>query len=635
MDQLIPGERMRFGDRLLRDMDARFGEIGRRFDLLAWVDRAIIHENLSIETAISEILKRSTTIFGAKAASAFAIIENIIHPFPQPDQFSAITLEASLSAQIVACKKVHEHGACNEELIWLLLPIFIERIPSLKIVFVYESPSYGDKTSFFHDPNLHEFTKMLVDQCHIVISKRIGIDLESARTGIMDTFFREKLENEHCWLELARQFADFLPNWTPLKIEPKPQVQFLTYDGNKETIVLRAGTNQTLPQPAKALLVEETICGIVIQNEIEKKVVGEHLYVDPIDVEYRNRFRSYLQAGVPRSELVIPIRWVGPDGARQTIGLVNLEHGKEAVFSKCHIEMLRIGAEFVAPFVVALLQAEQDQRTRHTSHLYMMHNILTKMARTYRHKVGQYIAAATLSLEALEGVGPRLDDEEKKFFDRLQRSVSSFAELSKNFLIGLPNYVQFGPTLLLPLIETAVGECNPEEMKRAQDIELKLMVEAPPDLQVFGSPLLAEHVYNLLINSIDSVRERLRRGEITKGMISVTMKVVPQTDRHKKEGSFPLVMLDIEDNGGGLSLEAEANWGRPRYTTKEGRGGSGFGVPSAIEYLTALGGKLEHKNGHPHKLNVLLYLPTYVQEIHGPTSYRLNFGRSDGKGDSR
>jgi signal transduction histidine kinase len=295
--------------------------------------------------------------------------------------------------------------------------------------------------------------------------------------------------------------------------------------------------------------------------------------------------------------------------------------------------MLRIGAEFVAPFVIALLHEEQDQRTRDITNLYMMHNILTKMAKTYNHKVNQDIPAATLSLAALNGIVPRLDEQEKICFDILKQSVSSFAELSKNFVAGLPNYVQFGPTPLLPLLETAAREFDLTERKKTEDIELKTIVDAPLDLQVFGSPLIAEHIYNLVKNSFDSVRTRIKEGGITKGMISVTVKIVPQTDKCDTEDSFPLVVLDIEDNGGGLSPEAEANWGRPTYTTKVGRGGSGFGVPSAVEYLTALRGKLEKINGYPHKLNVLLYLPTYVDEIHGPLSGRPYFGKSIGTGE--
>lgn len=61
---------MRVGDRLMREMAARFDEIGERFDLLAWVDREIIDEALSFEDAISEILKRSSANFRAKTASA-------------------------------------------------------------------------------------------------------------------------------------------------------------------------------------------------------------------------------------------------------------------------------------------------------------------------------------------------------------------------------------------------------------------------------------------------------------------------------------------------------------------------------------------------------------------------------------
>jgi len=625
---------MRIGDSLIREIGVRFEQIGDRFDLLGWIDREIIWKNVPIDEAISEILKRSKTNLGAKCASAFAVVGIDVRSFAQNEEVSAVHLDAGLTAQIVECTTIHRHGARDKELTWLLLPISIAHIPSLKIVLVYESAWYGGETSAFYDPELYEFAKILMEQCRIIISKRIETDLENARKGIMDAFFGARLNPERCWLELTRKFVDFLPSWAPLSIDPRPQVQFLTYDGNRETILLRAGTDQAEPTPPKALLITETISGIVIENENDG-LVETHLYVDPTDARYQSRFRSYLLSNVPRSELVLPIRLVASTGSKQIAALVNLEHSKEAIFSKCHIDMLCAGAEFVAPFVVALLQEEVVQRTRDITHLYTMHNILTKMAKTYRHKVGQYITATTLSLEALESVGQRLTNDEKKFFDRLQRSVTSFAELSRTFVTGLPNYVYYGPMRLLPLLETAIGEFDPEEMKKADEIGIKLLVEedVPQDAEVFGSALIAEQFYNLLNNSVEAIRARIKSGAIDEGMITATVKVVPQTDKQRKEDSFPLIMIDIEDNGGGLSREAEASWGEARFTTKRGQGGTGFGIPSAIEYVTGLGGRIEKRNGFPDKLNVLLYLPKYVREIHEPMSGRLNFGKPELTGD--
>ena len=623
---------MRIGDSLVREVAARFEEIGERFELLAWIDREIIYKNLAIDAAVSEILKRSMLNLRAKAASAFVAIGIDVRPFSQPSEVIGVQTDPRLIAQMIDCTATHRHEARDKELTWLLLPISIDQIPSLKIIFVYESPWYGGETAPFYDPELYEFTKILREQCRIVISKRIEADLEGARKGIMDAFFGARLNAEQCWLELTKKFVDFLPNWPPLKIDPKPQVQFLTYDGNRETILLRAGTDQTEPTPAKALLIAETISGIVIEEESEG-VVGRPLYVDPTDSRYKDRFRSYLLSNIPKSELVIPIRSVTSTGVDQTVALVNLEHSKDAVFSTCHIEILSAGAAFVTPFVAALLQEEKDQRTRDITHLYTMHNILTKMAKTYRHKVGQQITATTLSLEALEGVGEQLAGDERKFFERLQRSVSAFAELSRNFVTGLPNYVQFGPMRLLPLIETAIGEFDPEEMKRADDIEIKLVLDedVAKDIYVFGSQLIAEQLHNILNNSVEAVRARIKRGDIKDGLIVTAVRIVQQTDKLKRQDSFPLVMIDIEDNGGGLSRESEASWGEARFTTKKGEGGTGFGIPSAIEYVTALGGKIEKKNGFPEKLNVLVYLPKYIREIHEPMSGRLNFGKPERK----
>jgi signal transduction histidine kinase len=635
---------MQLGDRFVRELAARFDEINQQFNLLNWIDREIIESGRPIESTVADILKRSMTNFRAKAASAFVVMDKSALPFPQPDNFIApIAVDQAFSARIANCHAPDVLVDEGKGVAWLVLPISISGISSLRIVLAYETPWYGGNRSHFHDDDMKSFAEMVTRQSAILISKKIEANWHRVRDDIEDAYFAGVTRNdafsvERRWLELVRFFKRFLPNWPPLQIDPEPQIQILTYDGNRETILLRAGTAEKEPRPAKSLYIKDTICGLLIEHEEKKGIVGEPLYVDPTADALRSRYKAYLLDEIPRSELVLPIRWAPLGEEKKTIALVNLEHARPGAFSKSHIEILSKAVELITPYAAALIYEEVQQRARDIAHIYLLHGILAKMAITYRHKIGQRITAATLSLEALEQLGPKLQGDEKKFFERLSRSVLSFAELSESFVSELPNYVRFGKTALFPLVEAALGEFDPAGMKKAEDITMTLSVasnlDANRDLQVFGSPLIREHVYSILNNSVEAVRNQLNKGQINEGLISVIISNENQTDKEGEKDSFPFVVVQIEDNGGGLLPEAEKRYGEFGNTIGKA-GGSGFGVAAAREYLLTIGGafvweNFDNKDG-TRGLRQKLCFPFYVNEIHIAMATRV-FGQPNNAG---
>ena len=639
---------MQLGDRFVRELAARFDEINQQFNLLNWIDHEIIEAGLSVESAVSDILTRSAESLHAKAASAYAVTGGAVLPFPTSTK--SVELDDKLSSLVAKTSEPIIHSDEGGTFAWLILPISLTSLKSFRIVLVYEAHWYGGSRSVFHDDDAGSFAKMVADQSSILISKKVETDWHRARDDIEEAYFagvtkNDALSVERRWFDLAQYFRKFLPNWPPLRIEPHPEVQILTYDGNKETLLLRAGTEQARPRLAKSLYIKDTVCGLLIEGEEKGKIgellykTGEPLYIDPTE-EHGDRYKFYLLNEIPQSELVIPIRWARVGEQQKTIALVNLEHKLPKAFSETHIEILSRAVSLIAPYAAALIYEEVQQRARDIGHIYMLHGILAKMASTYRHKVGQRLTAATLSLEALEDLSTRLEGDEKKFFDRLNRSVLSFAELSRNFVSDLPNYVRFSKTPLLPLVTEAINEFDPSEMKDADDIEMILHV-APEldqnrDLQVFGSPLIREHVYNIINNSVFAVRDQLKAHEIDEGRISVSITVKKQTDQIGDQDSFPLVFVAIEDNGGGLPAEVESKYGEFGNTFGK-PDGSGYGVAAAREFLLSVGGTFDWEHFHDAEgkrcLRQRLGFPFYVSEIHGPMSVRVHFlGHGGGDG---
>lgn len=629
---------MRIGDRFIRELTARFDEIQSQFALLNWIDRAILAENLSLEATIDSVLTHSSGNFRATRASAFVVVDGRPLPFAPPDgQRAPITPSDALLARISRCTRVE---ACRSDgsQSHLLLPIRVPTIRLLHIVLVYEREAEHSLSVEFEDHDFLSFADMVANQASLLISAKLQSDWHAARDRVEAAYFfgitkNRVLSVEQRWFDLTTYFRAFLPDWAPLQITPHPEIQILTWDGNNETLLLRAGSDQGGPSLAKALFIEKSICGLLIENELKGGPIQPHLYVDPTTDELlAKRYRAYLLSEMPRSELVIPMRWAPAGQDKKIIALVNFEHKSSAAFSEAHIEILHKAVDLVAPFAAALISEELQQRGRDVQHMYMLHGILAKMAKTYRHKVNQRVIAATLSLEVLEGLGQRLEGDEKKFFDRLSRSVVSFAELSSSFVNDMPNYVRFGRLPLLPLVEGALSEFDPTEMKRAEDINMPLQVasaiEPARDLFVFGSHLIREHIYNILNNCVFAVRKQLTARLIKEGFISVTLLLEKQTDRLNEPDSFPLVIIQIEDNGGGLSDEAAARYGEFGYTHDK-PGGSGFGVAAAREYLVTIGGKFLWESYHAPSgargLRQKLCFPQYVEAIHGPMSAQGHF----------
>jgi signal transduction histidine kinase len=627
---------MQLGDRFVRELATRFSEINDQFGLLNWIDREIVQSGQSIEQTIADILQRSRGVFRARAASAYVAMSGVVLPFPQIDASTpAIETDEAFLKTLSACTELDVVTDDGRSVARLVLPVLISSIPSLRLMFAYEAPWYGAKSSPFHDDDLKSFAAMVRDQTAILLSKKIDAERHKVRDDAEAAYFAGVTRNdafslEQRWFDLTRNFRNFLPTWVPLRIDPEPQIQILTYDGKGQTLLLRSGTDEEAPRLARSLYIGETISGMVIENEQRDGKVGQPLYVDPTDEtdeNLRRRYKAYLlNTNTPRSELIVPIRWGAVDELTKTIALVNLEHSQPGVFSDTHIEIIAKAGELIAPYIAALMQEEIQQRERDIAHIYMLHGILAKMATTYRHKIGQGITAATLSIEALERLGISLSGDEKKFFDRLDKSVRSFAELSSSFVSDLPNYVRFTETSLLPLVEAALNEFDPAGMKQAEDITMRLSVlddlNRGKDFQVFGSPLIREHIYNILHNSVYAVREHLKKGAIDQGLITVSIYRQEQKDKKGVSDAFPLVVVEIEDNGGGLSKEAARKYGTFGHTIGKA-GGTGYGVAAAREYLITIGGlfyweHFEFDDG-THKtlgLRQKLCFPSYVDRVH-------------------
>jgi len=92
-------------------------------------------------------------------------------------------------------------------------------------------------------------------------------------------------------------------------------------------------------------------------------------------------------------------------------------------------------------------------------------------------------------------------------------------------------------------------------------------------------------ILNLISNAKDAIEEKRKEKGNFKGEITITSK---------KENNN--IVIEVEDNGGGIKEEIKERIFEPYFTTKEEGKGTGMGLYMVKEIVERMGGKIEVKN---------------------------------------
>lgn len=99
-------------------------------------------------------------------------------------------------------------------------------------------------------------------------------------------------------------------------------------------------------------------------------------------------------------------------------------------------------------------------------------------------------------------------------------------------------------------------------------------------------PVLLEQVFlNLILNANDAIRARRNAGDLTRGLIRITV------DR-----MAALAIITFEDNGTGLAPDIMPAIFEPFFTTKPPKEGTGLGLPISYGIIKDLGGTIRAEN---------------------------------------
>lgn len=593
---------MKWHEPFLETLSSVFSRVDETLKLLARIDRAILSPETDLETTLRDLCHDLCKLTGSESADI--VLADGTEWIPM-----------GLSNLGIPLDKLPSVGDCKAQpLVDVVSDASSEDASVAADIAVYPISSGGavlgalvlvrnaKARSSVDDALSVQFARLVPNQISILIGSYLDREKTNNENRLARLFFNVKLKPSYCWQQVVTQVVSFMPPFTALKLTPPPKAQLLSYRSGDLT--LRIVGTQGDERVGTEVKIDESICGLLFDGSS-----ADVICVDPDD--YRNRYRSFLygHGAVVRSELAVAIRHEG-----QVVGVLNLEHPSEQAFRSQHIEAMRSLSKFIGPFVAALQTRALAQRSKELAVLYTMHHLLERMAGTYQHLLGQPLLNIRLTLETLNEALAEAPESITKELKSLTTEMERIHLSSDRFCYGLPEFIKYGPVGLDGAVTTALSLMNKKRLRDEDSVTIVNEVsERLP--RVYASPMLEEHIYNLVNNSLYSVKEAIASGKRKDGLITIHAEERGVKDNLDQDTASRQVVVRITDNGLGAPKECEEKIGRPRFTTK-GEKGTGFGLAAAIDYTQSVGGNLRWENSPGEGFVVEFYLDQFDPTKH-------------------
>ncbi len=601
-------------NKILMDMAIQFREYEARFDIIRLIDLAIVDDSSSFEEVSHEVIhavkqllcvEKCTICIQTNDKLKYIFQNDVNNTWPK---LKADQLQKLRSEEFVFIGSIPNQTEKNT----LFMPC--KSSNDIHLAFVLQDNMPVAEASRLCEKETVEFIKDVSTQLGILFQNKVTKLIDAVKDKLINAFFENELKPRRSWELIVEHAASFLPDCIAFAIEPVPQVQILTCSTKDRYMSLRATQGKYYPSRNEGerkavgdvipLRVDETVCGLLVERN------EDVLYVNP-KKDNSDRYKAYMFGdSIPESELVIAIRHED-----ELIALINLEHEAPGIFQPYHISLLQEAAKFLSPFVNALLSREARLYDKEIGLLYVMTNLLHRMRSLYRHKIRNLLIEANALTTNLK---KDLNHVKGKTSERVTQLAKTFLEIresSESFLVDMPEYVNFSKVDISREIKEAVAEFEPDKQRNNENVEFQI-IQSDKNLHVYATRMLREHIYNIVKNSMDAIRNRRQSNKTEGGEITITISKFKLQDARKKETSPARVSIEIKDNGGGVSEETYPNIMQFGFTTKRKLGGSGFGLAAAQEYMQFVGGGLELKNHLGEGLTVILYLQEYVPDYH-------------------
>lgn len=586
--------------RLLPQLEIDFDRIEKQFNFINRIDKLTLNSNTNgIDEAIKSLCSELMILLKAEEYSiSYFSYEKCISILPNIDLIDEKRIRTEIDNNYENLKYDEYAIICDENC--LVIPTKINENVFIAFIFVWKKGS--EALTYIKNSEFNDFAKTVSGQMSILVQKLLNEHKLISRNNIIETFFNQKLVEVDCWNKIIEGIFNFIPNIENIKIKPMPKIQYLSFKENDKYLSIVA-TQGDEPSTTK-VLVDDSICGMLIKDRSK-----DYLLVDP--QEYGSLYKGFLiNEGdkMARSELAIAIKM-----DQKIIGVLNIEHIKKDIFTEYHIETILDATRYLAPFLSSLKERYESNRRKEIRLVYVLSNLLNRIGCTYQHDLGHPIAKSYLTLEKMENIinNDNIDVENIiNDIGKLRKYIEDISYSTERFAESLPEFMSYGPQSIIAMTSKAVDLCDPSgKLKQNDNIEISIDCDSA-DYYVFASKLLREHIYNLLDNSIDSIKSKFRRNGFIK--IIITRKKI--NDNLNGETATAFIQVVIEDNGGGIKPDKYKQLGTPKFTTKKAFG-TGQGFVSAMDYIESIDGKLQHTNNYPEGFTVRMDMHEYDPSI--------------------
>lgn len=589
-----------------------------KINLLRRIDRMMVDVSLTLEQFVSSALENLPQVSSATEVH-FYVDSGDELPLLHTTRSRGVAkcLEASVLSSIlpfnyeerepkVVNKSEFDHMEefFPESDSLLLIPMWLSASKRFGVVIL--ETEYPAQLSPFRDKAVRSFAQMVVVQLVNGIQFRLNESRSEWLRDIDASFFELDLEPDRCFMLLAEKIPSFLPSFGPFRMESDPEVQVLTHhaDGKYLTIV---GTTER--ETGTKVKVEDSVVGLLFEDPYPPYILGDPRN-DPV---LKDHYKAYLgkeEQKEIKTELAVPVE--ESDGRR--IAVVNLESEYVNAFTKVHVEAVMDLCGVLAPLITALHNRVVEAERRQQAVMYAQRSYWNTVGALLRHNTRGHLLAIRFSIDnAKSAVNPDQAEEIEQILAPVYDGIHAVNREIEEFSKELYSYTVYGAYSIGSLISRTITRFE----QRLEGSRVGIDFLESEDFEVFCSPALEMHLYNIIDNSIYWVEQRVAEEPGHQGRVSITVKPGPMPAENQEQELNRTCEVVIQDNGPGCPKETlDKLCYQPVTSLRTGEEGMGHALYAAGNYLRALGGSVKPDSKEGKWFQVSISLPIFDQRIH-------------------
>ncbi|MCB0208825.1 MAG: hypothetical protein KDJ52_05835 [Anaerolineae bacterium] len=610
---------------IMRQLYGQLQDNEDRLELLRQIDRTMTDYDLPMAEFLhgplegfARLSQASTAYFYIDSGDELLLLcatdsGNIAESIPL-STLSSILPSEEKEPQVFAKDKLTELGALFKNAACLfILPVWL---PSDKAwptddkrfgVVILEDTRYEALATPFTDQSIQAFARAVIGQFGI----GLRIQMKGWRSlwfeNLVNSFFSFDLDPVLCFKELAEKIPDYLPRFGPFEFKSAPEVSVIIHGRGNNYLTMIAHTVKDSSEVK--LKFNDSVVGFLFEDIDLPYILGNPRQ----DPKLMTRYKAYAEG--MNTELAAPIKTF-PN--KSPIAVINLESRAEHAFKQLHVDALLYLCNILRPIITSLYDRIVERQLQQQSILYAQRSYWNTVGAILEHNTNSQLVSIRMGIDnARRAIELNKVEKADEILAQVPNNLETAKKEIKGFSNKLHEYTVYGRYFISEQISEALGKV--EQMMARTKRQVQISISQSDEFEVFCSPILAMHLYNLLDNSVYWIYDRIRREPEHKGQISITVKPGPLPAENQEQELNRTCEIIIIDNGSGCPPETLTSL-RRRPVTSQRKDGAGMGhaVYAATSYIQSLGGTIDIDSKVGEGFTIIMNLPLYNEKIHKP-----------------